>query len=204
MAYKHDIFISYRRDKEVLGWINSHFVPLLKTNVQFELGYEPDVFVDDQLEAAGVWPLLLADSISTSKILITLWTKTYLVSEWCTLELSHMLERDKLTGFRTQANPYSLIVPVVIHDGETIPAELSIVQRIEIKNFFTVRMHKDSESAEKLSQTLYSKAADIASAIKRAPEWEDTWGIDASNAFFQKYYRLIEPVQRELTTFTTI
>jgi hypothetical protein len=124
MPYKYDIFISYRRDKEVLSWINSHFVPLLKTNVQFELGREPNVFVDDQLESGGVWPLTLAEKIGCSKILIPLWTKTYLFSNWCTLEVSHMLERDNLKGFRSQAIPYSLVLPVIIHDGETLPPEL--------------------------------------------------------------------------------
>lgn len=200
MSYQYDIFISYRRNKEVHNWINDHFLPLLKANVEFELGWEPDVFVDDQLEAGGIWPLHLANSISSSRILIALWTKTYLASEWCALEMSHMLERDK--GFRSQDQPYSLIIPVVIHDGETIPTELSIVQKIEIKNFFTIRMHKDSESSEKLSQALYAKAGDIAAAIKRAPNWEDAWRGEATNSFFKKYYNLQEPVQKELTTFT--
>ncbi|MEO6166121.1 MAG: TIR domain-containing protein [Chitinophagales bacterium] len=202
MAYQYDIFISYRRNSELLSWINAHFIPLLKANVQFELGREPSVFVDQDINAAGVWPLILGESISKSRILISLWSKTYLVSEWCTIELSHMLERDQLKGFRTLENPYSLIVPVIIHDGETMPVELSIVQRIEIKNFFTVRMHKDSESSEKLSQVLYSKAKDIAAAIERAPAWENDWKIKAQNSFYKKFYSLNEPVQRELTTFT--
>lgn len=202
MGYRHDIFISYRRDTEVLGWINDHFLPLLKTNVTFELGREPDVFVDQQLEVGGIWPFGLADSISRSRILISLWTKTYLFSEWCTLEMSHMLERDKKTGFRTPDNPYSLIIPVIIHDGETPPPEISLVQKIEITSFFTVRMHKYSESAEKLSQALYLKAGAIASAIRRAPEWEDNWKIDATNSFFKKYHDLNSPMQHEITKYT--
>jgi hypothetical protein len=200
MPYQYDIFLSYRRNTEVHHWIDEHFLPLLKANVAFDLGREPHVFVDDQLEAGGLWPIHLARSISSSRILIALWTKTYLVSEWCALEMSHMMERDK--DFRSQNNPYSLIIPVVIHDGETIPEELSIVQKIEIKNFFTVRMHKDSESSEKLSQALYAKAADIAGAILGAPNWKEDWQVKASNAFYKKYYNTQEPVQRELTTFT--
>ena len=202
MAYQHDIFISYRRDPEVCEWINTHFKPLLKTNVKFELGKEPDVFVDDQLEAAGVWPLTLGNSIGSSRVLIILWTKTYLFSEWCSLEMSHMLEREKKKGFRTPAKPYSLVIPVIIHDGETMPAELSAVQRIDIHNFFTVRMHKESDSSEKLSKALLAKAADIADAINRAPAWEENWNIEAANEFYQKYYSNQTPVQQQLTTFT--
>ena len=204
MAYQHDIFISYRRNKEVLQWITDHFVPLLKANVQFELGFEPDVFVDDQLEAGGAWPLTLAKAIGGSRIIIPLWTKTYLDSQWCTLEVVQMLQRDKLTGFRTEAKPYSLILPVVIHDGETMPAEFSLVQRIEIKNFFTLRMHKDSEAAEKLSQALYARAQDIANAIKRAPDWKADWAVDASNQFFQQYYRSQESVQSDLPKYASV
>lgn len=198
MAYTHDIFISYGRDEEVRQWLIDHFVPLLKTNLRFELGREPNVFFDEQIKAGQIWPLRLAEAISKSRILIPLWTRTFLSSEWCALELSHMLARSRFKG----ESPYSLIVPVTIHDGETIPSDLSIIQKIEINKIFTVRMHRDSSSSEKLSQVLYSKASDIASVINKVPDWRNDWKIEAENVFFQLYYKQQNSSQRDLPTYT--
>lgn len=44
MAYKNDIFISYRRNPETLEWINNHLVPLLSLRLGFELGRVRDQY----------------------------------------------------------------------------------------------------------------------------------------------------------------
>jgi hypothetical protein len=59
MSYGHDIFISYRRDPETLTWIDEHFVPLLRLRVGMELGREPTIFIDAQIESGTSWPTSL-------------------------------------------------------------------------------------------------------------------------------------------------
>jgi len=47
MAYRYDIFISYKRHPETLGWIKKHFEPLLGHAVGMALGKEPAIFVHE-------------------------------------------------------------------------------------------------------------------------------------------------------------
>jgi hypothetical protein len=203
MPYKHDIFISYRRDEETRAWLNKHFIPLLKHRLKMELGIEPSIYTDQQLEIGSSWPVALGDEIASSKILIALWTKTYLNSEWCACELSHMLEREIRYGLRQAQNMDGLVVPIIVHDGETLPAPLSIGQKLEIQDCFNSRMSIDSPKAEKLAENLSTAASGIAKLIVNAPGWEEQWNIIAKNNFFQLYYKNENPQQKELPKFTT-
>jgi hypothetical protein len=56
MSYKHDIFISYRRNPETLAWIKDHFEPLLSLRVEFELQRRPTIYIDEQVESGTSWP----------------------------------------------------------------------------------------------------------------------------------------------------
>src|ERR1700733_9151758 len=101
MDYTHDIFISYRRDDQTRAWINKHFVPTLEHHVFMELGTKPTFFIDEQIEAGSTWPIALGSALGASKIILLLWSKTYLQSKWCATEISHMLEREARNGYRT-------------------------------------------------------------------------------------------------------
>ena len=138
MDYEYDIFISYRRDDLTKAWIEKIFIPPLRSHVFYELGFHPRFFIDEQLEVGTTWPLSLGHALGTSKTIIPLWSKTFLNSVWCTCEISHMLEREAKTGFRTPQNPDGLVFPTIIHDGETLPINLSSIQKVEIQDCFNV------------------------------------------------------------------
>ena len=57
MAYKYDIFISYRRDNLTRKWIETHFVPLLEHHINLELGRKPIIYIDTMLENGTTWPI---------------------------------------------------------------------------------------------------------------------------------------------------
>jgi hypothetical protein len=100
VAYQYDIFISYKRHTETLGWIKKHFFPLLEHRVGLELGRDPEVFVHEvaqQIPAGANWPVELGETLAGSRILVALWTKNYFNSRWCAEELSHMLAREQLS-----------------------------------------------------------------------------------------------------------
>ncbi len=189
MGYRHDIFISYRRDSETLAWIQEHFLPLLKHRVGQELGRQPDVYVDTRLESGSTWPVDLARALGGSRILISLWSRNYLSSDWCTAELSLMLERERQTGLRTVDNPYGLIVPAFIHDGQTFPAELSHIQYFEIQYMYNPRMARNSPRAEALDAELAQQAPAIARCIDLAPAWSPAWSQAAAQEFFGRLNR---------------
>jgi len=202
MAYLHDVFISYRRDDLTRAWIEKHFVPLLSSHVFFELGRHPDFYIDVQLESGTTWPISLGTALGTSRTIIPLWSKTYLNSMWCSCEISHMLERERRTDRRTLQKPEGFFFPTVIHDGETMPINLSSIQKVEIQDCFNVKMSPDSPKAELLSEKLRPLGKAIAGAIEAAPDWQEDWKIDAANAFYQQFFNSTQAQQTQTPKFT--
>ncbi len=188
MDYQYDIFISYRRDNLTRKWIDDHFVPLLQHHINLELGRPPIIYIDKQLERGTTWPISLGKALGASRVIIPLWTKTFLNSKWCTCEIGHMLEREKKHGYRTIQKPGGLVFPTVIHDGETMPVALTVIQSIEIQECYNVRMSIDSPKAEILDDRLRPLGKDISDAINGAPNWKEDWQIEAVNSFVRQFH----------------
>ena len=184
MGYQYDIFISYRRVGATRKWVNDIFLPILDDIISLELGYDPTHYIDTQIEAGSAWPLSIAEALSKSKIMIPLWSITYLESIWCKCEISHMLTREAKTGFKTVEKNIGLVFPTVINDGETLPISLSISQKVEIQNYYVPFMDVNSKSAEELYRTLKPYGMAISKSIKNAPNWENDWKIDTMNEFY--------------------
>lgn len=205
MAYSHDIFISYRRDPETLFWIQEHFIPLLRNRVGL-VRDTPLIYVHEitgQVTAGTSWPVELGEVLAGSRILVALWTRTFLHSMWCAAELAQMLAREQINGARTATNKYGLVVPVII-DGrsEDFPADLGDIQRLEIQSLFNTRMRKDSERAEQLSDALALHAPGFAAAIEHAPEWQSDWPQAAAEDLLATYYRAEQATQDRLPRYT--
>jgi TIR domain len=93
-----------------LTWIKHHFCPILSLRVGQELDVgKVDIFLDEQIESGSSWPHDLVAKLGQSRILVPLWSKNYFNSQWCVLELSHMLAREDSMGMRTAAKPGGLI-----------------------------------------------------------------------------------------------
>ncbi len=201
MSYKHDIFISYRRDPETLRWIKRHFVPLLSLHVGFELARPPAIYLDEQIESGSSWPLSLAHALGASRVLLPLWTANYFTSPWCTEEFGQMLRREEMLKLRTPKKPNGLIIPAFIHDGKSFPAKLQYIQRFEIQPCFNPRMATDSPLAEALAATLATEAPAIAARIRNAPRWRKEW-VAAAATGFQKAFRQRAKTQQKVPRFT--
>ncbi len=197
MDYEYDIFLSYKRHPESREWVVKHFQPLLEFHVGEELGWAPSVFRDDSnTEVGATWPVTIGQALGRSRVLVALWTKTYFHSEWCTRELSSMLAREQDEGFRTAANADGLICPVVLHDCERLPDELTPIQRWLLKECFNVRMNKESKLAEALAQAIKDQVAPgVAAAIKSAPPWKQAWPLATAQKFLDAIARKDEPRQ---------
>lgn len=188
MAYQYDIFISYRRDEFTRKWIEDYFVPKVRHFVFLETNIDPVFFVDDQaIEVGTTWPAILGNALGASKVIIPLWTKNYLKSVWCASEISQMMQRESSCGYRTQQNPYGLVFPTVIHDGETIPGSISIIQKIEIQKYFKP-IAKDSLAAEEFHEKLVPLGKAVAEAIENAPPFNPQWQVNGAKQFFDIYY----------------
>ena len=95
------------------------------------------------------------------------------------------------------------MIPIVVHDGETLPRALAIGQTLEIQDCFNPRMSVDSPKAEKLADSLSTAAVGIANLIKNAPAWQQQWNIVAKNNFYQLYYKNSDPNQINPPKFTS-
>lgn len=204
MDYEYDIFISYRRQKETRGWIEDHFIPILKHHINLEIGRDPIFFLDTEIEKGTSWPNRLGQKIGTSRTIIPLWTGTFLNSKWCSCELGHMLERESKHGFRIGNNANGLVFPTIIHDGEEskLPVQLRTIQYVEIQDCYNIRMTKDSPKAELLAEKLEPLAKSIALAIENAPKWKQDWQIEAITEFVETFHLNEDPIQRTLPKHT--
>lgn len=201
MSYQYDVFISYRRNQETHSWIREHFIPLLTLRLEMELNRQISIYVDDQLEAGTTWPISLGIALGSSRILIALWSGNYLSSPWCVEELSQMLAREHETNLRTYDQPHGIVIPVLIHDGETFPADLGHIQRYEVQKYFNVRMARNSPRAEELDASLTAHAPAIAACIKNAPTWKGQWQRETASKLFS-HYQSAELVQSTVPRFT--
>ncbi|HEX3481205.1 MAG TPA: TIR domain-containing protein [Kofleriaceae bacterium] len=200
--YEYDVFISYRRAGGAQKWVDKHFAPTLRDCLAYELPAPPRVFFDAQLEEGTTWPPELGHKLARSRMLVSLWSKNYLNSEWCAMELAHMRAREAEAGFRTAENPSGLIAICVIHDGEQILPELQSIQSFEIRDYFNTRMREDSEAAERLEAVLRQKAPAIARIIERAPAYRPSWATTAAETFYAAFKTQAAPSQTDLVSFT--
>jgi hypothetical protein len=112
-----------------------------------------------------------------------------------------MLGREKDAGCRTAKNKFGIIVPVVIHDGESFPKQLNHIERLDIKCCYNTRMREDSAKAEELSELIDLHAEGIAAAIQHAPKWKKAWSQAAANGFFKSLYSDVSPAQIRIPRF---
>jgi len=203
MAYEHDIFVSYKRDPEALEWIRRFLKPLLTHRVQMELRRPVVVYVHEvgnQIPVGTAWPVELGDVIARTRVLVALWSGDYLSSEWCRQELSLMLQREQRNRARTARNKFGLVIPIVAHDGETIPEKLAAAQKLEVFDYFNSRMPSDGVKAEKLADLIALHAKGIAAAINAAPRWDKQWPRRAAQQFLNAFH-VQQRTQRTLPRF---
>src|SRR5215218_8409934 len=133
MDYKYDVFVSYKRYGEWTNWVRGVFCEVLTDHLAMELGRPPKIFIDDQLEEGTDWELDLSLKLTTSRVLIPLFSKMYFGSEWCLKEFYAVRFKEEKIGLRTRKEPSGIIVPGRIHDGmkNDLPAHLHECCRLQ-------------------------------------------------------------------------
>lgn len=174
--YEHHIFISYRRsDVDWVRWTSENFVRALTSLLRLRLG-EVKVFMDEKIEDGASWPNHLALSLSRSRIMVAVLSRDYFQSDWCRLELALMHHRETTGNFRTAKNPWGLIIPVIIDDGDCFPLEVQAMQGEPLHVFANPFMRPDSPKQEALAEVLKNKlCASIEQALEAVPPYDPTW-----------------------------
>lgn len=175
MAYKWDVFLSYRRSNDWPKFVKKQFLPKLRTWLETELGHDAHIFVDvDAIETGADWPYELADALAHSKTMVCLWSAQYFTSRWCALELTQMLmRRQSLAGSSGRLPP--LIIAALIHDSENLPRELSRIQQFPMQECSSPWIAKGSRTEERLGFEIRKLAQHVANALKHVPPYDESW-----------------------------
>ncbi|MDB4922910.1 toll/interleukin-1 receptor domain-containing protein [Mucilaginibacter sp.] len=198
MAYRHDIFVSYKWGGDLKVWVDSVFIPILK-NVLIELKDEfrdTDIFHDvrSTLSGANV-PDVLRDGVAYSKCMVCVVNKPYFTnSKWCTEELSAMLRREEETGVRRNADHVGLVFPVLFvdeaetelgnqntvytHRGAAGLLEQILPLKLNEEKFFCIAAgFKGTTGYDQLRLTIKRWVRNgLLKQIQTPPEWRPGWG----------------------------
>lgn len=182
--YETDIFVSYRRsDVDWVRWTRENFVRALTSLLRVRLG-AIKVFVDETIDDGASWPNHLAMSLSRSRIMVAVLSRDYFYSDWCRLELALMHHREKAGNLRTAENPWGLIIPVVIDDGNCFPPEVQAMQGEPLHAFANPFMRPDSPKQEAMAEVLRTKlCASVERALLVAPAFDPEWEKIAHKQF---------------------
>ncbi len=179
MIYRHDVFISYRRQLLWTPWTRDHFKVLLTAYLQQELGAPPDVFVDERIEVGADWVDELGTHLACSKAMVAILSRDYFGSPWCLHELDLMLERS------LGAQP--LIVPVIVQDCDNLSPPIGRVQSADFKDYRLTHMSRDGLTYEQFSAAIKRLAPTLASTISGAPPFDATWADGCKRRFGEVY-----------------
>ena len=197
MPYEHDIFLSYRRsDQEWVRWTRDNLVRVLRTLLRPALG-GVSIYMDESIETGASWPDHLALNHARSKLLVAVLSRDYFQSDWCRLELALMCARESAAGFRALGNPYGLIVPLIIDDGDQFPADIQMIQGQSLHNFANPFMRRDSPRQEEMAEVLRTLVCPtIQNMLQSAPEFNPEWETLAHEQF-RDTFRI--QIQEQLT-----
>jgi TIR domain len=155
------------------------------------------------MEKGVAWPQKLGNALARSCVLVPLWSKQYFNSPWCNAELAYVHAREIKCGFRTPERPEGLIVPTIIHDGDDLPDEARILNPLNLQKYANIRVAKNSPTLEELSNLIQNWVPDVASAIGRAPAYDNGWLKLAVNEFID-LFKVPQQRQRTLPTLDEV
>lgn len=201
MSYEHDIFLSYSRKGEWPDWVREKFLPLLRHWLGEELGREPGIFFDQEMEAGQAWPHRLRLAVARSRIVVPLWSRMYFASDWCLREMSLMVARERQHGFGVAGDPGRLVVPAAIHDGDDFPPSATDGnQFFPLQEVANVRIARESVLHERFSDRIRGWAPSIRHAIERSPACDEAWETIDCEAIMREF-RLPSPAQTTQPVF---
>jgi hypothetical protein len=169
MSYMYDIFISYKRDPWWMAWHHDYLRNLIRTFLVNDLHREPKIFIDREIQTSSDWPIRLGEALARSSVLVAVLNSNYFRSYWCRHELDLML--DRLSCFPKR----QIIVPLVVHNCERLPAAVGRIGLTYLKEFYNPHIQGDSAMYYRFSEEVKRLCPTIATAIHSAPAFDSNW-----------------------------
>ena len=176
MGYKNDVFISYNHRYQ--SWVQDNFYKLFEQELSEKVGYKVKIFIDYQeIKSGDDWNHRIKNELIHSKCLVSIYSPSYFLSEWCVKEFAIMDFRQKECGFRTLENPRSIISPINICDGEHFPKYATDIQYKDFRNYRWDGIKK-TKLYLPFQKTIAQYVEDVSNAIQIAPTWNQNWLSD--------------------------
>jgi hypothetical protein len=172
MPYQYDVFFSYKRNEASDPW-HLKVLDIIRGHLDFELGRPPAIFVDrESIEPGSLFPERIKDSLRRSRCMVCIWSPSYFQSAWCVTEW--------LT-FRTRAHALKkrLLTAAKYCDGSSFPLDARTTQYLDFSPYaLNLKAFWESQDAVEFEKTLLKRvAADLATMINEAPEFDEAFGV---------------------------
>jgi TIR domain-containing protein len=172
MNFEQSLFISYAHidDQPPMpgeqGWI-TRFHTTLAAFLSTRLGREAKIWRDKKLQGNDVFANEIIDRFKQSAVLVSIVTRRYLKSEWCTREVREFCQSAQQTGGLAVGNKLRVFkvitAPVDIREEESLPAPMRDVLGYE---FYTVKdgvpLAFDPAYGQEYKELLFQKVARLA------------------------------------------
>ncbi len=186
MGYKYDLFISYKNQPGLVGWIADHFQPMLQRRLEFELPHQPTIFRDKvSIEAGDEWDPAIREALAKSRLMVAVLTPQYFTSPWCVAEWSAMEAREKL--LKDARN--KLLIPVKFSNGDSFPGSATQRQFTVTTEFLDVNstvIPAGSAKAAALEDKVAGLARLLAERLVFAPRFESFPIVDPATVKLPK------------------
>jgi hypothetical protein len=100
--------------------------------------------------------------------MVALLSKDYFSSDWCVHELDLMMEK-------AQGN--DLIIPVLVHDGRSIPDAVALLQSVDFRSYAIPALSYAGPLYAEFWSRLVELAPRIGNAVETAPDFNPTWEL---------------------------
>lgn len=169
MPYRYDVFISYRNQPGLVGWVRDHFQPMLQTWLDNELPDGASIFRDKvSIDAGDEWSSAIKDALVDSRFVVAVLTPQYFQSKWCLAEWLSLDSRGALSP--TTHN--KLLIPIRYSNGPFFPDIATRRQFTDATDFLEVNgtvIPPNSAKAVALEDKVKLLAKLIADRLPLAP-----------------------------------
>jgi hypothetical protein len=181
-VYRHDVFVSYRRNThwaEFIKYLADELDGLMKSSRPQGGG----VFLDVRDRRYGAdWPNRLASELSASRLFMpVLWNEYFYGDDtWCKAEMSQMLTRRQQVAAGRSAP--EIIFPVLVLPTD-IPSTMSTFEYLDIQRIANPHIRPQTNAAAKLWNRLRAFSEDLIAAADAAPPYDPGWEELATDEF---------------------
>ncbi len=174
MAYKYDVFISYRHTPPLCkNWVTQCFFETFRDHLESLGTNRNSVFIDKSIGTGDLWNYKLTDALLHSKIMIPFWTPSYFDDESYSLkELAIMNYRQRTLGIGKNKG---FIMPILL------AKEIDFFPNSELqcKNFRDFYYLPESAiKNDNLQIAIKEFAEEVDDRLRLVPKWNDEMGSE--------------------------